>query len=113
MFPGYRASVFGKAGDIPSQSCMIYCEIFRDRGITDIARTVSHEVGHCLGLWHSEYDPETGFEADRDGIMKWEDTAGHIPCKKQWYDLLSAHTIPDRFSDYHINELRSSTVEQP
>ena len=58
--PHHFASALGKAGGIPGERCMIYIETIRDRGVTNIAKTVSHEVGHCLDLWHSEYNPATG-----------------------------------------------------
>lgn len=109
--PGYMVSVVGKAASIPGERCMIYLENLRDRGATNIPKTVSHEVGHCLDLRHSAYDPATGFEAVMDGIMGWQDVHGYIPCKKEWIDLVRAHTSPDRFSDYHIDKIRSSAID--
>jgi len=96
----------GTAEDIIAERCMIWLESIRDVSAS-IQKIVSHEVGHLFGLEHSEYDPATGFEEDRDGIMGWKDNdMRDYTCIKEWMDLLGSHTSPDRFSDQHINDLR-------
>jgi hypothetical protein len=108
--PHHMASILGIASGHPGETCMVFVETIRDRG-GNLVRTASHEVGHCLGLLHSPYDPATGFEASRDGIMSWDDANHYYPCMKEFMDLVRGHTSPGRFSDYHIRQLRDSATD--
>ena len=93
---------------IGAEKCMIWLEPIREVSAS-IHKTVSHEVGHLFGLEHSEYDPATGFEAARDGMMGWKDNYPRdYTCIKEWWDLLRSNTSPDRFSYQNIKELRTS-----
>ena len=105
---GYSASVYGIADNIPSEKCMIFCEIQRDGGSIGMGELVSHEVAHCLGLSHSEY--VDSFEDSKDGIMGWNKPLT-TSCWKDWFDLVWDHTSPDRFSYYHISYLRGSATD--
>ena len=111
--PGYCKMSIGTAEGIGgnTERCMIWCECIREGG-APYAKTVSHEVGHILGLEHAEYDTSTGWETNRDGIMGWQDsTYDYSTCIKQWWDHLSGHTPPDEFSLENISYLRSSVSE--
>ena len=104
--PGHGGVSGGTAEGIIAERCMIWLESIREVSAS-IQKIVSHEVGHLFGLEHSEYDPATGFEETRDGIMGWKDNdMRDYTCIKEWFDLLGSHTSPNRFSDQHINDLR-------
>ncbi|HUX00189.1 MAG: hypothetical protein WBD63_07740 [Phycisphaerae bacterium] len=105
--PGHVTGVHGNSGAIPSEQCTIFLEMVRDHELRTRAHVVCHEVGHCFGLDHADYEGE--FDPDKDGIMEWKQPES-ITCEKQWFDMKNFRTpaMPDRFSYQNIADLREA-----
>jgi hypothetical protein len=118
---GTATSVFGVVTAISGESADIYLEVHRDReALADLARTVTHECGHLLGLRRADpdYNPVT------DDINPGQVDKGLMGFAKpleityqRWYELLEHHGIlyddqgMNQFSLQNIKSLRKNATD--
>ena len=122
--PGTVGSVSGQVTAIGGESCDIYLEIAREwqDDVAEIGRTVTHEVGHLLGLEHADphYDEESDDispNPNHKGLMgfswPWEDGVS----TQRWYQLKEQHQIlsgdagMDQFSQKNVAQLRKDATD--